>query len=107
MSLGARFYYLRNILHDYPDQQAVTILDHIKAALGPESEILIDEMCVPEKGVPLLSTSRDLMMGFSLGSAERTLEQWTKLLDAAGLKINSKHQYTYILADSVIVAVPK
>jgi demethylsterigmatocystin 6-O-methyltransferase len=36
---GARFYYLRNILHDWPDDKSVAILKQIIAALGPNSQI--------------------------------------------------------------------
>ena len=92
--IGAKFYYLRNILHDYPDEQAIAILKGIIAALGPESEILIDEIIIPEKGTPLLPAEIDVLMSFSLGSRERTAEEWTKLLDAAGLKIKATHRYT-------------
>jgi demethylsterigmatocystin 6-O-methyltransferase len=42
--LGARAYYMRNILHDYPDGKCVSMLRNIMAAMGPESVILIDEM---------------------------------------------------------------
>ena len=107
MRLGAKFYYLRNILHDYPEKPAVEILTKTAAAMDDDSLILIDEKCLPEKGVPLDASSLDLLMGFSLGALERTGEQWHDLLDKAGLKAKHIYQYTRSLNDSVIVAVPK
>lgn len=104
---GARFYYLRQILHDWPDDKCIEILKHLAAASGPESQILIDEMVLPDSGVPWEAATVDLTMMASLGSRERTLKEWHALLDQAGLK--ALHIYTYQprRQDSIIQAVPK
>lgn len=104
---GAKFYYLRNILHDWPDDKAVIILKNLIPALGPDSRILIDDMVLPNEKVHWQATQMDLMMMAALGSKERTNQQWEELIDAAGLKILKITPYTALLNDSIIVAVPK
>lgn len=104
---GAKFYYLRNILHDWPDDKCVVILKNLISALEPDSRILIDDMVLPNEKVHWQATQSDLTMMSALGSKERTDEQWRNLIDAAGLRIFDIVQYTTSLNDSVIVAVPK
>ncbi|KAI9708795.1 MAG: hypothetical protein M1820_003750 [Bogoriella megaspora] len=104
---GAKFYYLRNILHDWPDEKCIAILKNLIPAMGQESRILIDEMVVPAVGAHWQATQLDLTMMAALGSKERTKEQWYALLEAAGLKIERILPYTEPFKDSVIIAVPK
>ncbi|PQE30043.1 hypothetical protein CJF32_00009466 [Rutstroemia sp. NJR-2017a WRK4] len=104
---GAKFYYLRNILHDWPDDKAVGILRNLIPALGPDSRILIDDMVHPNENVHWQAAQMDLTMMAALGSKERTEEQWHALMDTAGLQILSIEPYTTPLGDSIIVAVPK
>lgn len=104
---GARFYYLRQVLHDWPDEKCVAILKQLIAASGPQSQILIDEMVLPDAGVTWQAATIDLTMMASLGSRERTIKEWTTLLDQAGLKIQKVHTYLPRRQDSVIQAVPK
>jgi hypothetical protein len=40
--VDAKFYYLRNILHDHTDASCDIILGHIKAAMEPGSVLLVD-----------------------------------------------------------------
>lgn len=44
---GARAYYLRNIMHDWPDDKCVIILQQIMKAMNKKSVILIDDMVIP------------------------------------------------------------
>ncbi|GLA91908.1 hypothetical protein AtubIFM57143_006561 [Aspergillus tubingensis] len=102
---GAKFYYLRNILHDWPDHKCVEILQNIKDAMAPDSYILIDDMVLPNVGVHWQQAQLDMLMMAALGARERTQEQWNQLLQSAGLKINQVHTYTESLQDSIIEAV--
>ncbi|CAG8953111.1 hypothetical protein HYFRA_00003308 [Hymenoscyphus fraxineus] len=104
---GAKFYYLRNILHDWPDEKSVIILKNIISAMEPDSRILIDDKVLPNEKVHWHATQEDLTMMAALGSKERTVEQWRALMDSAGLEILDIVQYTTSLNDSIIVAVPK
>lgn len=104
---GARFYYLRNIMHDWPDDKCVAILKQQIAAFGPQSQILIDDMLLPDAGVSWEAATIDLTMMSSLGSRERTLREWSDLLDQAGLKLVETYTYLPRRQDSIIQAVPK
>ncbi|KAL8793433.1 MAG: hypothetical protein Q9195_004019 [Heterodermia aff. obscurata] len=104
---SARAYYLRNIMHDYPDEKCIQILQQLKPAMSPDSVLLIDEMVLPNQGSHWLAATLDLMVMSSLGAMERSEKQWQQLLDAAGFKVQSVFTYTEELRDSVIVAVPK
>ncbi|KAL7619656.1 hypothetical protein AAE478_010197 [Parahypoxylon ruwenzoriense] len=104
---GARFYYLRHILHDWPDDKCVAILQQLIPALGPESQILIDESVLPNEGVSREAATLDLLMMASLGARERTVAEWHALLDAAGLRVQRIDTYMPRRQDSIIQAVPK
>ncbi|KAF7902747.1 hypothetical protein EAF00_002650 [Botryotinia globosa] len=103
---GAKYYYMRNILHDYPDEKCRIILKHLKDAMGPDSAILIDEMVIPETGAHWHATQIDLVMMTVLASTERTEGQWHALLASVGLEAKKIVKYTASLGDSIIVAVP-
>ncbi|KAA6408781.1 MAG: O-methyltransferase [Lasallia pustulata] len=47
---GARFYYFRNIFHDWPDEKCAEILRNLVPAMDPEySTLLIDDFVLPTK----------------------------------------------------------
>ncbi|TGJ79387.1 hypothetical protein E0Z10_g9375 [Xylaria hypoxylon] len=104
---GARAYYLRQILHDWPDIECIEILKNIKSAMAPESRILLDEMVVPESGAHWRTTQMDLAMGSVLAGMERSQAEWESLLDKANLKIMKIWRYGGQLDDCVIVAAQK
>ncbi|RYO43497.1 Demethylsterigmatocystin 6-O-methyltransferase [Alternaria arborescens] len=104
---GAKFYYLRHIMHDWADKDCVRILSSIIPAMGPESRILIDEVVLPETKVPWQVAMMDLAMMAALGGIERSREDWVKLLESAGLKMVDVHCYDDVRFHSVIAAVPK
>ncbi|KIM98593.1 hypothetical protein OIDMADRAFT_43492 [Oidiodendron maius Zn] len=102
---GARIYYMRNIMHDYPDDKAIIILKNTAAALGPDSVILIDDMIIPNTGAHWEATQLDMTMLTGASAAERTRDQWFALAEKAELKINKIYQYTASLHDSIIECV--
>ena len=104
---GAKFYYLRNILHDHPDEQYCSILQNLAPALSKDSLVLIDDMVLPNTRVNTQASSIDLTMMSALGSRERTIAEWQALMDQAGYQIKRVETYTRSLGDSIIVAVPK
>ena len=69
---GARSYYMRNILHDYPDDKCIISLQHLSAAMDRNSVILIDEMTLPNKGVNWHQAQLDMAMMSALASVERS-----------------------------------
>jgi hypothetical protein len=79
---------LRNVLHDWPDEQCRTILNHLKAAMEPGySKLLINE-CVLDDDRPVWQhTAMDIYMMSLVASAERTETEWRKLFTSVGLEV--------------------
>ena len=86
--LGARAYYLKYVLHDWPDDRCKEILQHLVTAMEPGySRLLINEAVIPDVGASWAHTSLDLFMMALASATERTETQWRDLLESAGLKI--------------------
>ncbi|PWI72142.1 O-methyltransferase [Purpureocillium lilacinum] len=84
---GARFYYMRTVLHDWDEENSIKILKNTAAAMTADSQLLIDEMVLPNKDVHWWSACLDLHMYTMLNALERTVDQWHDLLGKAGLKL--------------------
>ncbi|CAG9994534.1 unnamed protein product [Clonostachys byssicola] len=85
---GARAYFMRLILHDWPDSQCQTILDNLRDAMVKgHSKVIINEAVLNDVGAPWQQTSLDWTMMGMLVSRERTESQWRELLAKSGLKI--------------------
>lgn len=98
---------MRNILEDYPDDKAITIIANTLPAMTSDSILIIDEMIIPNRGASSRSTLQDMTMMTSLASTERTERQWDTLLDRAGLRTLQKTAYNAATGESIIVTVPK
>jgi hypothetical protein len=83
---GAKAFYLRTVLHDWPQMQASTILKHIVDAMAEDSVILINEVILPEKGIGHFEAKMDWHL-MNLGALERTEEQWRALVEGVGLEV--------------------
>lgn len=103
---GAKFYYLRHIMHDWTDEDCIRILSNIIPAMGPESLILIDDVVLPDTKVPWQVAIMDISISACLGGIERSKEDWTKLLEQAGLKVVGVHRYDDVKFHSIVTAVP-
>ncbi|CZR52669.1 uncharacterized protein PAC_02546 [Phialocephala subalpina] len=103
---GAKFYYLRNILHDYADEKCILILKSLIPALDKELKILIDDMVLPNMGVHWHATSVDITMVAALGSQERTADEFRSLVEKAELRILETYTYTWPVMNAVMVLVP-
>ena len=84
---GAKAYYMRTVLHDWPDKQALAALARIFEAMSPESILLLNENTLPSTDVPPYSAHLDFTMMEVFSSLERTEQQWMDLVTEAGFKI--------------------
>lgn len=88
-NVGARVFFLANILHDHPDSTCRTILENIKPAMDPlQSKLLISNFIVSEDNPSLHQLDMDMSMFFLSGGRQRTESEWTELLGPAGFEIN-------------------
>ena len=80
------------ILHDWPDDHCVKILQNTASAMKPGySKILISDVVLPDKGATAWPTESDFAMMSLLAAMERSASQWTNLLERAGLKVVKIH----------------
>ena len=85
---GAQIYYLRNVLHDWPDPLARVVLQQISSAMTPGvSRLLINELVVPVRGCGLFAPHSDFNMMSICAGMERTEAQWKELLGSVGLEV--------------------
>lgn len=99
---GAKFYYLRAILHDHPDYRVRQILERTKAAMSADSILLLDEMVIPDSGVSAYAASVDLTMMLATAAQERTGPQWRKVIEDSGLKLVKTYCYNPVSYETVI-----
>lgn len=95
MLAGARIYYLRTILHDWPDNECVQILSELAKILekSPKSKILLDEFAIPATNASSWATSMDFVMLSLVAARERTKADWEVLVEKAGLKIDREWEF--------------
>ncbi|KAJ5960189.1 O-methyltransferase family 2 [Penicillium vulpinum] len=104
--IGAKFYYLRRIIHDWPDDRAAKILGNVRAAMSPDSRVLIDDAVLPDTGANWQSAVADLAM-MTFGGKERTKHQWESLAESAGLRVEQIHTYVASTYTAVLVLATK
>ncbi|KAL7941562.1 hypothetical protein V8C42DRAFT_334931 [Trichoderma barbatum] len=104
---GAKYYYLRAILHNWDDEKATQILSNIVPAMSADSLVLIDEVVIADQGSHIWPAGLDLQMYTLFGSSERTASQWDSILDRAGLRPVAVKKYAPVMGSSVIFAAPK
>ncbi|KAF8815775.1 S-adenosyl-L-methionine-dependent methyltransferase [Phlegmacium glaucopus] len=105
---GCNVYYLKNIIHDWPDAESIKILTGVRKAMVSHSRVLVHEYILqhanrvpegqsrytqaPEPLLPNYGAGRirqynlDLDMMAMLNSEERQLDDFVRLGEAAGLK---------------------
>ncbi|KIV83086.1 hypothetical protein PV11_05144 [Exophiala sideris] len=101
--LGAKYYYLRRIMHDWPDAECHTILSELCEAMGPDSRILLDEVVLPDENTPWYASMQDISMMILFAGKERTRSEWSGLIDRSGLNLIDIRTYDLSSCASVIV----
>jgi hypothetical protein len=83
---GADVYVLSHILHDWDDDACLTILRTCASAMAQRSHLLIVEAILPgDDDAPDPARMLDLVMLAVLAGQERTLGEYQRILDGAGL----------------------
>lgn len=86
---GGDAYLMKNIIHDWPDDRALTILRNCRAALKnkPDGRVILLEFIVPPGNAPHISKILDIEMLYFPGGRERTKEEYGELFAKAGLRL--------------------
>jgi hypothetical protein len=80
-------YLLSHIVHDWNEDQCLTILGNCRRAMPPDSRLLIIEMVLPAGDTPHPGKMLDLMMLIGSGGQERTEQEYGALLAKAGFRL--------------------
>ena len=89
---GGDCYTLKHIIHDWSDDQCVTILSNIAKVMNPTGKVLVAELVMPETGEPHPAKFMDVnMLAMTEGGCERTEKEYAELFNKAGLKLNAIH----------------
>jgi O-methyltransferase domain/Dimerisation domain len=84
---GADAYILSHIIHDWNEDQCITILGHVRKAMNPAGRLLIVEMVLPPGDTPHPGKMLDMSMLVSMGGQERTEAEYGHLLSKAGFRL--------------------
>jgi SAM-dependent methyltransferase len=78
---------LKYIIHDWDDEQSVSILSNCARALRPNGRVILVELVIPDDDRPSRAPLMDLNMLVVLPGRERTAGQYRDLLARAGLHL--------------------
>jgi len=84
---GGDAYLLSHIIHDWSEDQCLTILGHCKRAMKPGGRLLLIEMVLPPGNAPHPGKMLDIMMLVGPGGQERTEAEYADLLGKAGFRL--------------------
>ncbi len=84
---GGDAYVLSHVIHDWNEEQCLTILRHCRGAMKPDGRLLLVEMVLPEGNTPHPGKMLDIVMLVVPGGQERTQAEYGALLEKAGFRL--------------------
>ena len=101
---GYDYYVLKNVLHDWGDDECGVVLGHIARAIKPSGRLLIAEMLRGPRPFPLPAAMDLGMMVLTRGGRERSRAEFERLLHSAGFVLRSVVSASAFM--SILVAEP-
>jgi hypothetical protein len=84
---GGDAYLLSHVIHDWNEDQCLTILGHCRKAMKPDGRLLLVEMVLPAGDTPHPGKILDMVMLVVPGGQERTEGEYKLLLAKAGFRV--------------------
>jgi hypothetical protein len=84
---GADVYILSHIIHDWNEDQCITILNNIRKAIKPTGRLLLVEMVLAAGDAPHPGKMLDMVMLTQTGGEERSEAEYGVLLEKAGFRL--------------------
>ena len=84
---GGDAYVLKNVIHDWADAEAVTILSNVRQAARPGTTLLLAEFVIPDHNRAFIGKWADMEMLVQAGARERTADEYRELLRRAGFRM--------------------
>lgn len=85
---GSRAYVMKNIIHDWTDEQSRAILANCRKAVSSDGALLLVEPSLGPANVPSPGKLADVVMLSVTGGRERTEAEYAALLSGAGFRLN-------------------
>jgi len=85
---GGDAYTLKDVLHDWDDEQATVILANCARAMQPSARVLVIERGLSPRNVPDPGKMVDVVMLAVTGGRERTEQEYADLMGRAGLRLS-------------------
>lgn len=86
--VGAQFYYMASIIHDWSDADAVRIFDNVRPAMKIDhSSILVVDLVVPDERVPWWHAMLDITMLANVCGKERNQKELARVVEGCGLRV--------------------
>lgn len=101
---GGDAYVLSHIIHDWNEDQCLTILGHCRKVIKADGRLLIVETVLPAGDTPHQGKIQDMVMLVFPGGQERTETEYTSLLGKAGFRLTRVVPTASVV--SVVEAVP-
>ena len=102
---GSDIYLLSHVLHDWPDEDCITILRNCRKAMRRDGRLLIAEAIVTPGNAFSISKLLDIEMLLMGRGRERSAEEFGTLLEAAGFRpARTKHSGESV---SIVEAIPQ
>ena len=102
--VGGDAYILSHIIHDWNEEQCLTILGHCRKVMKPDGRLLIVETVLPAGDTPHQGKWQDMVMLVFPGGQERTEAEYASLLGKAGFRLKRVVPTESVV--SVVEAVP-
>jgi hypothetical protein len=102
--VGYDYYLLKNVLHDWGDDECGVILGHIANAIKPSGRLLVVEMVRGPRAFPVPAAMDLGMMVLTRGCGERSRAEFERLLHSAGFVLRSVVSASAFV--SILVAEP-
>ena len=80
-------YTIKNVLHDWNDEQCVRILRNCRDAMNPDARVLAIDAVLPPGNEAHFGKAVDIMMLLLASGQERTRPEFEQLFQSAGLRI--------------------
>ena len=101
---GGDAYVLSHIIHDWNEEQCLTILGHCRRVMKPDGRLLIIETVLPAGDTPHQGKIQDMVMLVFPGGQERTEAEYASLLGKAGFRLTRVVPTASVV--SIVEAVP-
>ncbi len=101
---GADLYLLKQILHDWSDEDCVRILRSVRAVMPDGGRLAVIEFLLPEENIEHQAFDFDILMLLLTDGKERRLSEFEALFEASGFRLD--RQTDNARGQSVIEAVP-